>query len=206
MSNDVIEQVAMVSGRIVHRGTGRPIEGSVRVEAAEGPVIFKLLEDGTFALSADPHSFQKQIDVDGSVSLSLTIRARSAEFTTGSVTEAVAVTAPVAAFPAKQDVWKLPMTGAAANLARTIRGSVIEAKDPGKPVENATIEIVHAGTTAIATANTGADGRFSFDNVIVEAPAEIRATKLHFKTQTRQLWIDFTLGMHEEHFRMVEEP
>jgi hypothetical protein len=205
MSNDVIEQIALVSGRIVHRGTGRPIDGSVRIDAAEGPVIFKLLEDGTFALSANPHSFQKQI-AGGSVKLSLTIRARSAEFTTGFVTESVAVTVPVAAFPKDQGVWKLPLVaGAAANLARTIRGIVTEAKNPETPVANATIEILHTGG-AIAPASTGADGRFSFGEVVVEAPADIRATTFGFKTQTRQLWIDFTLGMHEEHFRMVSEP
>jgi hypothetical protein len=205
MSNDVIEQVAMVSGRIVHRGTGRPIDGSVRIEAAEGPVIFKLLEDGTFALSADPHSFQKQIDT-GSLSLSLTIRARSAEFTTGAVTDTVAVTVAMADFPKDQGVWKLPRTaaGAAANLARTIRGGVIDVKNPEIRVENATIEILHGGGTI--TTNIDGEGRFSFDNVVVEAPADIRATATSFKTQTRQLWIDFTLGMHEEHFRMMSEP
>lgn len=205
MTADVVEQVALVSGRFVHRGTGRPLRGSVSIEAREGRVITKLLDDGTFALSADPHSFAPQIAA-GAVTLSLTIRTTSPEFTTGLATEAATVTA-VAPFPTALGLWKLPLGASttAANLSRTIRGSVIAAKDPKLPVAGANVEILHAGG-AIAPATTGADGRFSFDDVVVEGPAEIRVSKSTFVTQIRQLSIDFTHGMHEEHFRLVTEP
>jgi Carboxypeptidase regulatory-like domain len=205
MTADMIEQVALVSGRFVHRGTGRPLRGSVAIEAREGRIVTKLLDDGTFALSADPHSFVPQIAA-GAVTLSLTIRATSSEFTTGATTETAAVTA-VAPFPTDLGQWKLPLgaSAIAANLSRTIRGSVIAAKDPKPPVSGAKVEILHAGG-AIAPATTGADGRFSFDDVVVEGPAEIRVSKSTFVTQIRQLLIDFTHGMHEEHFRLVTEP
>jgi hypothetical protein len=205
VSIDVIEQVALVSGRIVHRGTGRAIDGSVTIEAAEGPVILKLLEDGTFALSADPHAFLPQIAAN-IVPLTLTIRAQSPEFATGVVTEEVPVTA-VPPFPAQQLTWKFPLdpAAAAANLALAIRGSVIDTGDPPVVIAGAGVEVLHTGA-AIAPAVTGVDGRFSFDGVVIEMPARIRVTAAGFTVQTRELWIDFSRGMHEEHFRLVMEP
>jgi len=202
MTRDVVEQVALVSGWILHRGTGLPIAGSVKIDAAEGPVRLKVMPDGKFALSADPRAFRDQIQAS-SVPLTLTLRAQSPSFTRGVVTETIALTA-VPPFPDEQAVWKIPSgAGAiAANLERTIRGRVIEAADPQPAVAGADVEILHAGAP-ITPVNTDADGRFSFDGVVVEAPAEIRVTAATFKTQTRQLWIDFTRGMHEEHFRLM---
>lgn len=204
MSRDVIEQVALVSGRILHRGTGLPIDGSVKIDAAEGSVRLKVLPDGTFALSADPHAFLAQIEAN-SIPLTLTLRAQSRAFTQGVVTETIALTA-VPPFPDKQAGWKIPSGAAAiaANLARTIRGRVIAAKDPSPAIAGASVEIVHAGDP-IAPAATDADGRFSFEGVVVEAPAEIHVSIVGFATQTRKLWIDFTLGSHEEYFRLMPQ-
>ena len=204
MTRDVIEQIALVSGRIVHRGTGRPIQGSLTIAAAEGPVRLKVLDDGTFALSADPHVFLAQLEAN-SIPLTLTLRAQSRDFTHGVVTETIALTA-VPPFPDEQADWKIPgEAGAiAANLTRTIRGRVTEAENPSTPIAAATVEILHAGA-AIAPVATDTEGRFSFDGVVVEAPAEIRVSKADFVIQKRQLWIDFTLGSHEEYFRLMPE-
>jgi hypothetical protein len=205
VTHDVIEQVALVSGRILHRGTGLPIEGAVSIDAAEGPVRLKVLTDGRFALSADPHAFLAQLAAN-SIPLTLTLRAQSRTFTQGVVTETIALTA-VPPFPDEQADWKIP-SGAnaiAANLKRTIRGRVIEAEDPAPAIAGAGVGILHAGKT-IAPVATDADGRFSFDDVVVEGPAEIRVEKADFVIQKRQLWIDFTLGSHEEHFRLMPEP
>jgi hypothetical protein len=214
MTIDVIEQVVLVSGRIVHRGTGKPIDGIVTIAASQGPVITKLLDNGTFAVSADPNLFAKQIAA-GSVPLSLIIHARSPQFTTGAVTEKVDVTA-MPPFDVPEAAWKLPIdpTSAAANLARSIRGAVIGADpavppapnvDAPPPVAGAKVTIAHAGA-AIAPTTTDSDGRFAFEGVVVEAPATITVTKHPpFTPLTRQLLIDFTRGVHEEHLRLVSE-
>jgi hypothetical protein len=46
-------------------------------------------------------------------------------------------------------------------------------------------------------------GRFSFNDLVVLAPAEIRASAALYKPQRRQLLIDFRLSMHEERFRLM---
>lgn len=51
MTADIITQVAFITGRLLHAGTSQPVVGRIRITAEEGPIIDKVLEDGTFAIS-----------------------------------------------------------------------------------------------------------------------------------------------------------
>lgn len=84
MTPDVIKQAALITGRIVHQGTGKPLVGRIRITAREVPLVDKVLEDGTFALSGDLELlFPKLATQDYQVNL--TIRADSPQFRKGFV-------------------------------------------------------------------------------------------------------------------------
>lgn len=94
MGSDVIEQVALVKGKIIHLGTGKPIVGKIRITAKQGPVVSKILDDGTFVLSGYiERLFPKLATQD--YQLTLNIRADSAQFQQGNVEEPRSVTIPM---------------------------------------------------------------------------------------------------------------
>ena len=201
MSVDVIEQAALVTGKLLHRGSARPIHGAVRFEAVEGPVYGKVLDDGTFAVTGHSAFLTR---LAGPWKLNLRIRVFSPELTTRDVTEALAVNiAP----PTITDVGTLafPMSAAniAPNIARTIRGTVVDDVDPNPPVAGATIEIKDSAPATFSTL-TDAQGRFSFDDLVVIGPATIECTAATFKPQKRELLIDFHFALHEMRFRLVK--
>lgn len=199
---DAIEQVALVTGRLLHRGSGRPIDGSVRFDAVEGRVYGRVLEDGTFVVTGHPPLLMRG---PAPWKLRLRIRVQSSELTTRVVTEELTVNNVTPGAMVNVGTLSFPMTASAvkANIARTIRGVVVEDKDPHPVVAGAQIEISDSVPSSVNTV-TDAHGRFSFDDLIVAGPATIKCTAPPFKTQTRQLLIDFHFAMHEVHFRLVK--
>lgn len=203
MSVDVIEQVALVTGKLLHRGSGRPIHGAVRFTAVEGPVYGKVLDDGTFAVTG--HSPLLMRGPGPLYTLNLKIRVISTELTERDVTEELKVANLLPA--TMQDIGTLAFPMSApnidANIARTIRGSVVDAVDPNPPVAGATIEIKDSAPSTFSTL-TDAQGRFSFDDLVVTGPATIECTAPPFKPQKRDLLIDFHFAMHEVRFRLAK--
>ncbi len=201
MSVDVIEQVALVTGKLLHRGSARPIDGAVRFEAVEGPVYGKVLDDGRFAVTGHPPLLMRG---PGPWTLNLRIRVFSSELTTRDVTEPLAVNvAPATMTDAGTLAFPMSPPNIDANVARTIRGSVVDAVDPNPPVAGATIEIKDAVPSTVSTV-TDAQGRFSFDDLVVTGPATIECTAATFKPQKRDLLIDFHFATHEVRFRLVK--
>ena len=64
------------------------------------------------------------------------------------------------------------------------------------------VDILQSGVVTNTTTTDG-QGRFSFNDLLVAAPAEVRASTALYMQQRRQLLIDFHLSMHEELFRLV---
>lgn len=206
MTTDVIEQVALVSGKVLHRGTALPLDGTIAFESTEGEVAGRVLEDGTFVVSGRPELLFPLL-ATSPATFHVMLHARSAEFTQGTVDQPLPVNVALGfAFdlPLDQGTILLPVAPAdiAKNLARTIRGLVTEAADPRPAMGGVTIDILQSGAVSNTTV-TDVHGRFSFDDIVVLAPAEIRATAAAFKPQRRQLLIDFHCSMHEELFRLV---
>jgi hypothetical protein len=206
MTKDVIEQVALVSGKVLHRGTGLPIDGTIAIEAQEGPVAGRVLEDGTFVVSGRPELLFPLLAL-GPATFHVTMHAQSGEFTQGTVDQPLPVNVALGyAFdtPLDQGNILLPVAPVdiTQNLSRTIRGLVTDAADPRPPIFGTTIDILQSGVVTNTT-TTDAQGRFGFDDIVVAAPAEIRASEAVHKQQRRRLLIDFHFSMHEELFRLV---
>jgi hypothetical protein len=199
---DVIEQVALVTGKLLHRGSAQPIDGTVRFEAVEGRVYGRVLEDGTFVVTGHPPLLMRG---PAPWKLRLRMRVQSGELTTRVVTEELTVNNVTPVAMVDVGTLSFPMTANAIqpNIARTFRGLVVEDKDPHPPVAGAQIEISDSVPSSVNTL-TDAQGRFSFDDLVVTGPATIKCTAATFKPQTRQLLIDFHFAMHEVHFRLVK--
>jgi hypothetical protein len=206
MTKDVIEQVALVSGKVLNRGTALPLDGSITFSSQEGDVAGRVLEDGTFVVSGRPELLFPFLSATPAT-FHVAIHARSAEFTQNAVDQPLTVNI-AAAYPFNTPLDQgnillpVPPADITNNLARAIRGLVTDAADPRPPIVGATIDTLQAGLVTNTTL-TDAQGRFSFNDLVVVAPAEIRASAAVHKTQRRQLLIDFHLSMHEELFRLV---
>jgi hypothetical protein len=205
MSADVITQVAFATGRIIHQGTGLELVGEINISAEEGPVISKLLDDGTFVLSGYLAFLFPELNSQN-YDLNLTIRARSFQYRQGFIERQLMVTIPMGSdFDPDPPTPADPLVDMGTIVLPadpiTIRGRVVEAENPDQPIQNATVEILHAGP-AIASTTTNADGRYSFDNVTVTAPAQIRCSSIGFGTLTRASLLDFGYLVNEENFRL----
>jgi hypothetical protein len=207
MTPDIIKQIAFVTGRILHRGTGRPVDGKIRLKTKQGPVTTTIREDGIFAVSGNldflfPDLATQPYAVD------LTIRADSAQFREGFIEQALPIVLPMglnlnpvppASPDPMPDVGTIFLPGDPIN----IRGRVTEGANLGTPIAGAQIDILHPGP-AIAPALTDADGFYRIDGATVFAPAQIRASELvNFKDETRTLLPDFGLTVNEENFRLA---
>ena len=205
MSTDVITQVAFATGRIIHQGTGRELVGEIQINAQQGPVITRMLDDGTFVLSAYLGFLFPDLNSQN-YNLNLTIQARSPQYRQGFMERQVIVNIPMgSAFdpnpPTPPDALINMGTIVLDADPITIRGLVVEAENVDQPIQNATVEVLHAGP-AIAPETTDADGRYSFDNITVTAPAQIRCSEASFGTVTRVLLLDFGYLVNEENFRL----
>ena len=206
MTPDVITQTAFATGRIIHEGTGRPPVGAVTFAAAEGPVVGRVLEDGTFALSGYLNFLFPNLAAQN-YQLTLTISLTSPQYRSGRFERTLApVVVPLGsdfdpAPPAAPDPLVNFGTIILAADPVNIRGRVVEAANPGTPVGGASVEVLHAGPP-IAAAAADASGRYRFDDIGVTAPAQIRCSAPTFKTITRDLLLDFGRLINEENFRL----
>ncbi len=219
LTRDIIKQAAFAKGKILHAGTGKPIVGTIHITAKEGPVIAKVLEDGTFALSGDLDFLFPELSSRG-YALNLNIRAVSAQFRLGyaELKSPVIVTIPAgqnfdpelsATVPSPLIDLEIRLPDDPTNYLRdipvNIKGRVVQATDLDTAINNATIEVLQSGTVTAST-STDNEGRYSFKNIVVIAPAQIKCSATSFVTQTRPLLIDFTKMTNEEYFRLVPVP
>jgi hypothetical protein len=196
MNPDISEQVALITGRIIHESTGEAIIGHIWITAQEGPVVGTLVADG-FAVSGRPELLFPQLS-SHNYQLTLIIRAESAQFRAGVVEQQLLVPIPLGTTfdpPIDVDVIALPADPV------NIRGRVVEAVNPETPISGAMVEVLHGGP-AIPPSTTDPEGRYHFDNIIVLEPAELRCSATDFKTQQRLLLPDFRKLLHEEYFRL----
>lgn len=205
MSIDVITQVAFATGRIIHQGTGEELVGEIQITAQEGPVISKVLDDGTFVLSGYLRFLFPNLAIQN-YNLNLTIHARSPQYRQGFIEQQVMLPIPIGSDfdpdpPTVADplIDMGPIVLAADPI--TIRGQVVDAANPDQAIQNATVEIVHPGP-AIAPRITNAEGRYSFDNITVTAPAQIQCSAAGFGNVTRVLLLNFGYLVNEENFRL----
>ena len=180
MTPDAITQTAFATGRVIHQGTGRPPVGVVAFAAAEGPVVGKVLEDGTFAISAYLNFLFPNL-ASQNYPFTLTVSVTSPQYRSGKFERTLApVAIPLGsefdpAPPAAPDPLIDFGTVVLAADPVNIRGRVVEAANPGTPVVGATVEVLHAGPPIPAVA-TDADGRYRFDEIGVTAPAQIQCS------------------------------
>ena len=206
MTPDAITQTAFATGRLLHEGTGKPPVGAVKFTAAEGPVVGKLHEDGTFAISAYLNFLFPNL-ASQNYPFTLTVSLTSPQYRSGKFERTLApVVVPVGtdfdpAPPAAPDPLIDFGTILLAADPVNIRGRVVEAANPATPVVGATVEVLHAGPP-VPNAGAGADGRYRFDDIGVTAPAQIRCSAPTFKTVTRDLLLDFGRLVNEENFRL----
>ena len=195
MTPDVIEQVALVTGRILHEGTGEPVVGNIRIVAKEGRVVDKVLADGTFVISGRSEQLFPDLATQG-YQLTLNIRAESAQFWQGLREEQLLVSIPMGfSFAAPIDGGIILFPADPVN----VRGRVVEATNPEAPIPNATVEVLHSGAV-IGSALTNSEGRYRLDDITVTAPAEIRCSAVGFITQTRILLVNFGQLINREDF------
>lgn len=202
MIPDVIEQVALVRGRILHQGTQQPIIGVVEIkpqsEAQKGWITSRLFPDGTFAVSGRPKVLFPQDD--RGYTLNLIIQVKSPQFHQDKVELPLSVLVnPGMTFdnPINVNGIYIPADPV------TIRGRVVEAKDPEKPISNATIEVISGTPPDTISIATDVNGRYSLTGVKVLAPAEIHCSKPGFKTEKRILLLDFSKVINEESFQLT---
>lgn len=209
---DVIKQVVFVTGRVLHQGTGEPIVGEIKITAQEGPVSSKVLSDGTFAVSGDleflfPYLATKDHnDHFHDYQINLTIRAVSAQYRRGFAERQLSVMLlggsnfdpdpPVVAdLPVDMGIIRMPADPV------NIRGRVVNAQSPDTSIFGARIEVLQNGVVTDST-TTAADGRYRFDEIGVQAPAQIQCSATGFRIQPRILLIDFGKLLNEEYFRL----
>jgi hypothetical protein len=205
MTPDVITQAAFARGRILHGGTGEPIAGDIDIAALEGPVVGRVLADGTFVLSGYlPFLFP--LLATQAYTLNLRIRVTSPQLRAGAVTLPLILNVPAGPSfdpdppAAPRALIQIPTILLTADPL-SIRGRVVEAEDPTAPIQNATVEVLHAGP-AVAPVVTGADGRYRFDGVTLVAPVQVRASHANFLTVTRAMRPEYGLLVNEENFRL----
>jgi hypothetical protein len=201
-----ISQVVFITGRILHQGTGRPIIGQVNITAREGPLQFTLLDDGRFGLSGDLRLLLPKPSA-GFYVFNLTLQIISRQFRQGevvlpisqSVSNVLDFAPDPPALPAPPvDMGTILVPADPVNL----RGQVVEARNPGTPVPGATVAVTSVlGTTSLTTP---ASGEFQFNNLAVQAPAQITCSKpLSFKPAARVLLLDYRLPVNEERFQLL---
>ena len=208
MALDVLEQVALVTGRILHIGTGEPVVGRIRITADEGLIIDKVFADGTFVLSGYIDQLFPKLDEQDYL-LTLTIRAESAQFWEGyaEVQQIVTINSnetfeePLPIDPGGNPIYFPeslpdpvdPDEPDPLNMRVNIRGRVVEAANPEAPIVNATVEVLDGLDVPRSTITNG-EGRYRLirlngtsQGITVIAPAEIRCSATGFWRATPSL-------------------
>jgi hypothetical protein len=208
MIGTVIKQMAYASGVILHKGTGRPLDGEIQITAEEGTVVGKVLADGTFVVSG----YEKF------TGLSLHISAQSPMYRAGHVELAH----PAVLFPPGADYDPEPPALPTALFdvglvllpadEVNVRGLVVEASNPESPISGATVEIQHDGPTFQTF--TDSAGRYRFEEEVnatvqiingkvVTTPPKITCSATGFVSVTRNLLLDYSKLVNEENFRLA---
>ncbi|MEB3216060.1 MAG: hypothetical protein VKN72_07395 [Nostocales cyanobacterium 94392] len=206
MTWEILEQVAIVTGKILHQGTGKPVFGQVGITTEFGMVVDKLLKDGAFVISGRPDLLFPQLDSQ-SYQLNLRIRADSLQFRQGFIEKDLTVTIP-SGWTFEQPVSQAETVFLDAD-AVNIGGYVFDAVNPSDRIANATIEILQEGMVIYSTltsSDPSEQGKYRFNNIIVLAAAQIRCVATDFQTQTRNLLIDFGKSLNQENFYLVPSP
>ncbi len=197
MTLDMIEQVAVASGKILHEGTGKPIDGSISVDADECAIVGHFLEDGNFAVSTWPAIEFPDLATQAYL-LTLAISVESKQFVEGSYEETRVVPIPMGStFEPPIDLGLIQLPADPVDIG----GRVFKARDPDTPIANATVKLVQ-GASVTATEVTDADGRYRFNQVPVLAGAKLECSAATFRTVERPLLIDFRQLLHEEYVRL----
>jgi Carboxypeptidase regulatory-like domain len=198
MSIDITEQLVLVTGRILHQGTKQPIAGLIQISAQEGWVAYKLFSNGAFAISGRPELLFPNLNSQ-SYTLNLKILAESQEFRQGRVEVPLAIAINTG------EAFNLPINVGEVYLPAdlvTIRGRVVQAKNPQAPIANATVE-VNSVDPSIPSTVTDANGRYTLTEIAILAPAEINCSAAGFKPQKRILLLDFSKVINNESFRLA---
>jgi hypothetical protein len=205
---DAIEQVALVTGKILQEGTGKPVRGNVRIAMQEGEIFDKVLEDGTFVISGEPKLLFPELS-SKPYTLNLKVRADSPQFLKGFAEKTLPPQTVPQSYTFDRPILLTTIVLLPADLVN-LGGYVFNANatdtDPNKRIGNAKVEVLHEGMTIppVFTSNNPSDrGRYRFKNIQVKAPAKIQCSATNFKTETRDLFIDFTKSLNEEYFRLV---
>jgi hypothetical protein len=218
---DVIEQVALVTGRILHEGTGKPMIGTVQITVQESFVIDKSLSDGTFVLSGQPKLLFPELALKD-YQLLLKIKATSPQFRQEFVEKSLSVTIP------KGWNFEQPISKALPIATSTIlvlfpaepvfiRGYVFDIDNPGMGIPNATVKIQQGVNTFTALTSTDVErkGNYSFQDpgdptkpqaftITATNPATISCSATGFKpSPNRPLAVDFERSLHEEYFYLL---
>ncbi|MBW4518177.1 MAG: hypothetical protein KME16_00395 [Scytolyngbya sp. HA4215-MV1] len=218
---DVIEQVALVTGKILHEGTGQPVIGTVQITVQELPVIDQIWSDGTFILSGRPALLFPELALKD-YQLHLNIRTTSLQFRQGFAEKTLIVTIPKG-WNFEQPVSKaLPISTSTILVLFPaepvfIRGYVFDVDNPGVGIANATVKIQQGMTTFITltSADIERKGKYSFQDpsdptkpqaftITATSPATISCSATGFKpSPNRPLAIDFERSLHEEYFSLI---
>jgi hypothetical protein len=218
---DMIEQVALVTGKILHEGTGKPVIGTVQITVQEPSVIGKILNNGIFILSGRSELLFPEL-VLKDYQLHLNIRATSLQFRQGFSQKALTVTIPKG-WSFEQPVSKVLPSSSSTILVLLsaepvfIRGYVFDVDDPGVGIPNATVKIEQGVNTftTLTSADVERKGKYTFQDpgdltkpqaftITATSPATISCTATGFKSiLNRPLAIDFERSLHEEYFYLL---
>lgn len=203
---EFLEQVALVTGKILHQGTGKPVFGKVRITTQFGEVVDKLLKDGRFVISGRPELLFPMLSSQ-SYQIHLQIRADSPQFRQGFIETNLTVTIP-SGWTFDRPVFQADTILLSADPVN-IGGYVFDAVNPNTKIPNATIEILQdeiVTHSKLTSADLNEAGRYRFNNILVLAPVQIRCLATNFQSQTRNLLIDFSKSLNQENFYLVPLP
>ena len=195
---DVFEDFAVVTAKVVFAGTGSAIDGVVTVTVPEASLALNMLDDGTFALSGRPDIWFPKLSTQA-YQLHLQLVATSPQFRSGAAQENVLATLPAGTvFPPPVDLGVVTFPADPIS----IWGQVTKAKDPTVAIAGATVTVLDAGPPH-PPATSDAQGRFQLNGLQIVAPAQIQCSAAGFTTQTRTLLPDFSLPVNEAYFRLA---
>jgi hypothetical protein len=218
---DMIEQVALVMGKILHEGTGKPVIGTVQITVKEPSVIDKILDDGIFVLSGRPELLFPELALKD-YQLHLKIKVTSPQFRQKFVEKSLIVTIPKGWNFEHPISKELPASTSAIKVLFPaepvfIRGYVFDVDDPGIGIPNATVKIDQGVNTftALTSADVERKGNYSFQDpgdptkpqvftITATSPATISCSATGFKpSPSRPLAINFERSLHEEYFYLL---
>jgi hypothetical protein len=207
MTLDLLEQVAIATGRIIHGGTGQAIFGNIMLTPSLPGVVTKVTADGRFGLSGEiQHLFPELATQDYVLQLDLLIDSPQFNAGTRRLEQAITIEKDYS-FAQPLDLGEIRLDPDPIIL----RGRVFNADRSGNgdrlPIENATVSLLTGDQSFNAL--TDETGRYSLGKVnddgrevgyrIVEG-ATVECAAAGFKTRNRPLRVDFSQFVHEEYF------